>query len=186
MCFAAVRLLGTDRIGHWEHVVVERFWVVAEMVVPNVRGQEGQARVEEGVEGVGEAVEGVYADVDAKSGEVGVAGIDHGVKEAEQRNKAEASELFLWDWEAEMSEEMMETNALAASRYLDAAGVGVRDTQELHLHPGAVDGGVDAEGSPRAEGMGLGYREEKAQGGQRYKELSFYVRLRSSRRVCTV
>lgn len=69
--------------------------MVVEMVVPNVRSQEGQARVEEGVEGVGEAVEGVYADGDAQLGEMRVAAIDHGVKEAEQRNKAEASELFL-------------------------------------------------------------------------------------------
>lgn len=69
----------------------------------------------------------------------------------------------------------METNeytALAVGRHLDPVGVGVCDTQELHLHPSAVDGGIDAKGCPSTEGMGLGYREEKAQGGKRYQELS--------------
>ena len=58
-------------------------------------------------------------------------------------------------------------------RHLDAVGVGVRDTQELHLHPGAVDGGIDTKGCSSTQGMGLGYREEKAQGGKRYQELSY-------------
>lgn len=61
----------------------------------------------------------------------------------------------------------MSASAVAVSRYLDPAGVGVRDPQELYLHPSAVDGGVDAEGGSSIEGMGLGYREEKAQGGER-------------------
>lgn len=48
-------------------------------------------------------------------------------------------------------------------RYLDATGLGVRHSQELHLHPGPVDGGGDAQGRPGAEGLGLGYREEEAE-----------------------
>ena len=87
-CFIAVRLLGTDRIGHLEHIVVERFWKIIELAVPNIRGQETPS-VE--VEGVGKPVE-AYAQVDSQSTEVGVAGYDHGVEEAEKRNKAEASE----------------------------------------------------------------------------------------------
>lgn len=92
-CFIAVRWLGTDRIGRWEHVIVERFWKVVELALPNLRGQ-GALPVDD-VEGVGEPVGRVYSQVDAQSNEVGVPGYDHGVKEAEQRNKAEASECRL-------------------------------------------------------------------------------------------
>lgn len=59
------------------------------------------------------------------------------------------------------------------SRYLDPVGIGVCDTQELHLHPSAADGGVDTEGCPSTEGLGLGYWEEKAQVGERYQEMSY-------------
>ena len=30
-------MLGTDRIAHWEHVVVEGFWKLVEMAYPNAR-----------------------------------------------------------------------------------------------------------------------------------------------------
>lgn len=34
-CFLAVRLLGTDRIGHYEEVVKDAFWNVVRLVVPD-------------------------------------------------------------------------------------------------------------------------------------------------------
>ncbi|KAF2872523.1 hypothetical protein BDV95DRAFT_491528 [Massariosphaeria phaeospora] len=34
-CFLAVRMLGTDRIGHYEHVIVEGFWNLVRLVAPN-------------------------------------------------------------------------------------------------------------------------------------------------------
>lgn len=103
-CFAAVRYLGTDRIGHYEHVVVE--WVKS--VVPeSVREAWRQARMPGQQEGEGGraavAVGGVaveetklegYAVVKG-DGEVGVAGYDHGVKEAEKRNESENASEFL-------------------------------------------------------------------------------------------
>jgi len=94
LCFIAVRWLGTDRIGHWEHMIVERFWGLVELALPNVRRGQGGQSVDE-VERVGEPVDGVFPRVDSQSDEVGVQGYDHGVKEAEQRNKAEASECYL-------------------------------------------------------------------------------------------
>lgn len=105
-CFAAVRYLGTDRIGHYEHVVVQ--WVRG--VVPEgvrewwggvwgrVRGvgkeEEGErGKVELGVGGGGEVrVEGYAVVVGEEGGEV----YDHGVREAEARNEREdASEFFI-------------------------------------------------------------------------------------------
>lgn len=34
-CFLAVRLLGTDRIGHYEEVVKDGFWNLVRLVFPN-------------------------------------------------------------------------------------------------------------------------------------------------------
>lgn len=34
-CFLAVRLLGTDRIGHYENVIKDAFWTVVRMAVPD-------------------------------------------------------------------------------------------------------------------------------------------------------
>jgi hypothetical protein len=39
-CFLAVRTLGTDRIGHYEHVVKEGFWSLISIPFPNLRGSE--------------------------------------------------------------------------------------------------------------------------------------------------
>lgn len=49
--------------------------------------------------------------------------------------------------------------------YLDAAGAGVCDPQELHFCEGAVDGGGDAAGSEGSERVGVGYWKEEAEGG---------------------
>jgi hypothetical protein len=35
-----VRTLGTDRIGHYEHVVKEAFWSLISIPFPNLRGSE--------------------------------------------------------------------------------------------------------------------------------------------------
>ncbi|KAK0514544.1 hypothetical protein JMJ35_003161 [Cladonia borealis] len=99
-CFAAVRYLGTDRIGHYEHVVVE--WVVG--VVPEgvrewwggVRGGVGRmmgAKEVEGgkVEGKGGVVVEGYAVVE---GEEGGEVYDHGVREAEERNEREDASIW--------------------------------------------------------------------------------------------
>jgi hypothetical protein len=37
-CFLAVQTLGTDRIAHWEHMVIQWFWKVVPWPFP-VRGQ---------------------------------------------------------------------------------------------------------------------------------------------------
>lgn len=34
-CFLAVRLLGTDRIGHYEEVVKDAFWNLVRLVIPD-------------------------------------------------------------------------------------------------------------------------------------------------------
>lgn len=90
-CFLAVRWLGTDRIGHWEHVVLEWVWKVWRMVPNPFPVQEAGQAVE--IEGVGKKIE-EYGVVQSQSDEIGIAGYDHGVKEAEQRNRSENASIW--------------------------------------------------------------------------------------------
>lgn len=109
-CFLAVRLLGTDRIGHWEHVVVSyvKQWiaVVWPQGVEMVDGAEkdGKRILEEGVhkieavmqsEGRGKRI--LEEGKDTEIEEYGV--IEHGYKEAEEANKRDnASEYNYSLW----------------------------------------------------------------------------------------
>jgi hypothetical protein len=54
-CFLAVRMLGTDRIGHYEHVVVESIKNVIRLAFPNFGKK--KATEGEGPPGVDEALE---------------------------------------------------------------------------------------------------------------------------------
>lgn len=82
-CFLAVRWLGTDRIGHWEHLLLKWFWKVVPYPFPTP--ESGQT-VE--IAGTGNTVE-AYGTADPQSNTIAIAGYDHGVKEAEQRNQSE-------------------------------------------------------------------------------------------------
>ncbi|MCJ1412281.1 hypothetical protein MMC19_006374 [Ptychographa xylographoides] len=76
-CFIAVRALGTERIGEWEHAVVD--WVkkaVPIQIPPSWTGT-GRESVEVAQEAVGDTI----------------AGYDHGVKEAEVANKGEKASM---------------------------------------------------------------------------------------------
>jgi hypothetical protein len=46
LCFIAVRLLGTDRIGHYEEVVKNALWSVVRLVIPDA----GKTPVDPGAE----------------------------------------------------------------------------------------------------------------------------------------
>ena len=95
-CFLAVRWLGTDRIGRWEHIILEWVWKVWEVVPKPFQDREAGQTVE--VETVGPKVE-EYGVVQSQRDETGSAGYDHGVKEAEQRNRSEnASEWPFSSW----------------------------------------------------------------------------------------
>ncbi|KAL8914845.1 MAG: hypothetical protein Q9171_000681 [Xanthocarpia ochracea] len=90
-CFLAVRWVGTERIGHWESVIVEGFWKIFRYIYPFDSGQDGSQSV--GIESAGVKVE-AFGNVNSKNDEVGVPGYDHGVNEAEERNKSEDASLW--------------------------------------------------------------------------------------------
>lgn len=73
-CFLAVRLLGTERIGQWEHAVVSTFWRLIEVPFPNIRKVSDKAT---------ETAQDVVGDPAAREG------TGWGVEEAEAANKSE-------------------------------------------------------------------------------------------------
>jgi hypothetical protein len=75
-CFAAVRLLGVDRIGHLEHVVIEGAKDVLRSVWP-IKSTPGSPS--------GAEIEGVQVD------EATTHADDHGVLEAEKKNSGEGA-----------------------------------------------------------------------------------------------
>ncbi|KAI4610821.1 uncharacterized protein J4E87_003449 [Alternaria ethzedia] len=47
LCFMAVRLLGTDRIGHYEHVLKNALWSVVRVVIPDAGKKPAEAEADE-------------------------------------------------------------------------------------------------------------------------------------------
>lgn len=79
-CFLAVRWLGTERIGRFEHIIVNWFWKVIRYPFPS--------RQEVEIEGAGKRVEG--HETSAQEGnEVEPVSYDHGVIEAERSNQSD-------------------------------------------------------------------------------------------------
>ncbi|OJD27091.1 hypothetical protein ACJ73_01509 [Blastomyces percursus] len=92
-CFIAVRLLGVERIGHYEHVLVEGFKGIFGSVLPPLGKQEvagGPADDKVGSAGGDVAIAGAGVSSGAEDGE----SYDHGVLEAEARNAG--PEASLW------------------------------------------------------------------------------------------
>jgi N-terminal acetyltransferase 2 len=77
-CFLGVRMLGVDRIGHYEHVVLEAFWNVVHIPFPNLGKGKGAAGAVSGGQEEGSAA-GV-----AREDQLGWSGA---VEAAEERNK---------------------------------------------------------------------------------------------------
>ncbi|KAF2142497.1 uncharacterized protein K452DRAFT_270184 [Aplosporella prunicola CBS 121167] len=73
-CFMAVRMLGVDRIGRWEHAVVGAFWNAVSLVYPEARPAkkermpEGAAKAEDGAGIVDGALMDVAEADEANSG----------------------------------------------------------------------------------------------------------------------
>lgn len=88
-CFLAVRLVGTERIGYLESVVVDGF----KRIFVRPLGFDSGPQPPE-VESAGVKVEG-YGTVDANKDQVGVPGYDNSLAEAEERNTSEDASMSL-------------------------------------------------------------------------------------------
>jgi len=113
-CFLAVRTLGTDRIGRWEHIVLSYIKSVVPEAVFEVKWPWGQQEVEEQVEG-GEHVDGKIDPVDMSAKmelekgkrileekgadykhepREGDQFLDHGVHDAEEANSGDNASIW--------------------------------------------------------------------------------------------
>ncbi|KAL8942960.1 MAG: hypothetical protein Q9216_001375 [Gyalolechia sp. 2 TL-2023] len=81
LCFLAVRWIGTETIGRWESVIVDQFWRLLDLLPSSSRSGPQPVEVVESVQ------------TEAEESEV-AEGYDHGVKEAEERNKSEDASLW--------------------------------------------------------------------------------------------
>lgn len=95
-CFLAVRMLGTDRIGHWEHVALS--WIKGVVAWPFPPKQK------EVLEAAGDVVEAsIVGEVEGQRRILEEAGPeqiqqveDHGYKEAEKANAGSNASEFLF------------------------------------------------------------------------------------------
>ncbi|KAF1811128.1 hypothetical protein P152DRAFT_374950, partial [Eremomyces bilateralis CBS 781.70] len=62
-CYLAVRWLGTDRIGRWEHKILGGFWWMVGMVAPGMAERRAE-RVTVGADGVGGDGDGMEGGMD--------------------------------------------------------------------------------------------------------------------------
>jgi hypothetical protein len=97
-CFLAVRMLGTDRIGHWEHVILETFRGLVKWPLPTGAQEQIDAAGDLVNEKVSEAVGDVKTKrvLEESSGEYGADDIeDHGYKEADKANRGADASMSL-------------------------------------------------------------------------------------------
>ena len=154
-CFLAVRWVGTERIGHWESVIIEGFWKVISIVYPFDSGPETRSV---GLDGVRGAQVEEYGSVNPNRDEVGLPGYDHGVTEAEERNESEDAST------SGSFERKPGYEANRGARSMDTAGIGLCHTQKLHLHQSSAYRRRDSQGGESASWMGLGHWETEAKG----------------------
>ncbi|CAF9904820.1 MAG: hypothetical protein HETSPECPRED_004796 [Heterodermia speciosa] len=87
-CFLAVRWLGTERIGHWEHVILAWFWRIVPYPLPATEEPHDTEPLTAGKKPE------EYGVVASKGEEVGVPTYDHDVVEAEKRNSSEDASIW--------------------------------------------------------------------------------------------
>ncbi|KAI9781811.1 MAG: hypothetical protein M1835_004184 [Candelina submexicana] len=80
-CFLAVRWLGTDRIGHWEHIIVQYFWKIVPWPFPEHTAQTPAEAYE------------VPQDVQQGNHQA-VEETGWGVKEAEKANRSDQASIW--------------------------------------------------------------------------------------------
>lgn len=96
-CFLAVRMLGTDRIGHWEHVIVTylKDWIVW----PLAGHKDAQEQVEEASAQVEQVVRAPLEEI--RQGEKRILEedetyvFDHGYKEAEEAARGANASMYI-------------------------------------------------------------------------------------------
>jgi hypothetical protein len=139
-CFLAVRLLGTDRIGHYEDVLKSAFWSVVRIAFPGA-GPTAKAASED------------IAEATAREGNVGAAemAIRSGADACKKRNQISI-------------EGSMSTDTFCSN--LDSARSCVPRSQVVHLCPCSTHCSCSSKGGKNLAELGLRYRQKEGQKGQ--------------------
>lgn len=134
-CYAAVRLLGADRIGHYEDVILQTAGNAIRAVWPGKQAGDSN-NLEEAVEGNKEG------SAEQSPEEAGKAVAKKRVDEASMcyTDIFNLGRQFIAD--------------LSYSRHMDSAGPRLCHSQESHLHPGALDRSYHAQGGQGPESLG--------------------------------
>lgn len=99
-CFLAVKLVGTETIGHWEHVIVS--YVKGLLQWPITGATQEQQQLGEAAHRVAETIDGVEGrrlldDTPASESAAEAYPVqEHGYKEAEAANKGENASMFFY------------------------------------------------------------------------------------------
>lgn len=181
LCYLAVSYLGTERIGHWEHVILS--YVKGLLKWP--MGNEGKERVEE-------AAHYMKRKVPLEEGREGLGGKrlleeeetyvieDHGYSEAEMANSGEKGSMCFLLLSSHLpppptththfmqqiysptenpkkspSADMMVSLSFFLLRCLDQTRAGICDPQIFHLHPSASHRCSDPKGGQDVTKLGL-------------------------------
>lgn len=132
-CFLAVRLLGTERIGRWEDVIVQAFWRGVEKVYPEAR-----------------------ANTVAVLGDGAREGGNWGVEEADAKAHSDSASEYTWATDSRSTHVCLHHRSS-----MDTARVGIRHSQVIHIHPGASDRSTYTKGRQGTEKLGLEHWQEK-------------------------
>jgi hypothetical protein len=134
-CFLAVRLLGTDRIGHYEDVIKNTFWTVVRLAFPDA-GRKA------------EAISTDAAEATAREGNVGAA-------DAAMRSGADACRPLLCY--------LPLLSTYTCYSYLDAARSCIPRPQVLHFPSGTAYRRRSPQGCENTAILGLQHRKKEAQ-----------------------
>ncbi len=160
-CYLTVKALGTDRIGHWEHVVMT--WIKDTITWPVA----GSPEVKEDVVAVTDKVETmVRAPLeDVRQGEKRILEEDdtyvvmeHGYKEAEKANEGPNASMSFFI--------MLNKCYYSAdqSRFLDNYGLGLCTSQVVYFHPSPHYRRHHSQGCEDIERLGLEYWKNAEKG----------------------
>lgn len=151
-CFLAVRLLGTDRIGHYEDVVKNAFWSLVRLVIPDAGKSSAHATTADDI-----------AAEAAKNGTLGADGL--AVRAGAAANACKTPLLIL--------RTLLPANIDFS--HLEPARSRLPCPQVPHLLPSTTDRGSSSKGSQNPKEMGLQYWKEEAQAYLRLEYITWVL-----------
>lgn len=139
LCYLAVKLLGTDRIGRYEHAVIQAFWGLVHIPFPDFHKQPAD--------------------------EVNIS--EEGAVEATVREGGEVGRAVVSKTEASMQPPSAPNTRVAAANvllsHLDYIGTRIRRPQVANLHSSSAYRRSNAQSCQNTQGLGMGHWEAETE-----------------------